>query len=66
MTPDSFVLERDAVMRPYTADVAAYCAHFSCEDSDLDEFFSKDAFLYETELLERLMPGLTRLTHRKF
>ena len=51
MNPDSFILECDAVMRPYTADVAAYCAPFSCEDSDLDEFFSKDAFLYETELL---------------
>lgn len=51
MNVDSFILERDAVMRPYTADVAAYCAPFSCEDSDLDEFFSKDAFLYETELL---------------
>ena len=51
MNPGSFILERDAVMRPYTADVAAYCTPFSCEDSDLDEFFSKDAFLYETELL---------------
>lgn len=51
MSPDSFILERDAVMRPYTADVAAYCMPFSCEDSDLDEFFSKDAFFYETELL---------------
>lgn len=51
MNPSSFILERDAVMRSYTADVAAYCAPFSCEDSDLDEFFSKDAFLYETELL---------------
>lgn len=51
MNQSSFILERDAVMRPYTADVAAYCAPFSCEDSDLDEFFSKDAFLYETELL---------------
>lgn len=51
MNPGSFILERDAVMRSYTADVAAYCAPFSCEDSDLDEFFSKDAFLYETELL---------------
>lgn len=51
MNPDSFILERDAVMRPYTAEVASYCTPFSCEDSDLDEFFSKDAFLYETELL---------------
>lgn len=46
-----FILERDAVMRPYTAEVASYCAPFSCEDSDLDEFFSRDAFLYERELL---------------
>ncbi|MDE6649899.1 MAG: GNAT family N-acetyltransferase [Muribaculaceae bacterium] len=38
-------------MRPYTADVAAYCDIFSCDDSDLDEFFYKDAFLYENELL---------------
>ncbi|MDE6265816.1 MAG: GNAT family N-acetyltransferase [Muribaculaceae bacterium] len=38
-------------MRPYTAEVATYCAPFSCEDTDLDEFFSNDAFLYETELL---------------
>ena len=51
MSDDGFILERDAVMRPYTADVAAYCSPFSCKDSDLDEFFSKDAFLYETELL---------------
>lgn len=51
MSPDNFILEREAVMQPYTADVATYCAPFSCEDSDLDEFFSKDAFLYEAELL---------------
>ena len=51
MNTESFILERDAVMRPYTVDVATYCEPFSCEDSDLDEFFSKDAFFYETELL---------------
>lgn len=51
MNQGSFILERDAVMQPYTADVAAYCEPFSCNDNDLDEFFSKDAFLYETELL---------------
>ena len=51
MNTESFILERDAVMRPYTVDVATYCEPFSCEDSDLDEFFSIDAFFYETELL---------------
>ncbi|MBO5024805.1 MAG: GNAT family N-acetyltransferase [Bacteroidaceae bacterium] len=38
-------------MCPYTEDVAAYCVPFSCLDKDLDEFFSKDVFLYEKELL---------------
>ncbi len=51
MTSGSFFLERDAVMRPFTAEVAAYCEPFSCGDSDLDEFFSNDASLYEKELL---------------
>lgn len=46
-----YQLERDAVMMPYTTEVAAYCEPLSCKDNDLDEFFSKDAFLYETELL---------------
>lgn len=48
---NNFTLEQDAVMLPYTTEVAAYCKPFSCDDSDLDEFFSKDAFLYEEELL---------------
>ena len=48
---DSFILERDTIMRPYTPEVAAYCMPFKCGDKDLDEFFSSDAFLYETELL---------------
>lgn len=51
MNTDNFILERDAVMRPYTTEVAAYCAPFTCCDNDLDEFFAKDAFLYENELL---------------
>ena len=47
---DSFFLERDSIMRPYSAEVAEYCIPFKCDDKDLDEFFSRDAFLYETEL----------------
>ncbi len=61
MNPGSFILERDAVMQPYTADVAAYCEPFSCNDNDLDEFFSKDAFLYETELLGKTYAWIKRL-----
>lgn len=48
---NKFLLEQNAVMLPYTTEVAAYCDPFSCQDSDLDEFFSKDSFLYENELL---------------
>lgn len=48
---NSFSLARDAVRRPYTEEVAEYCAPFCCDDHDLDEFFSKDAFLYDIELL---------------
>lgn len=51
MNTDNFILERDAVMRPYTTEAAVYCAPFTCCDNDLDEFFAKDAFLYENELL---------------
>lgn len=46
-----FVLERDSVMQPYTREVAEYCEPFSCQDHDLDEFFHKDAFYYDSELL---------------
>lgn len=53
MTPSNLLLERDAIMRPYTSEVASYCTPFSCEDNDLDEFFSKDAFLYENEMLDK-------------
>ena len=65
MNPNSFILERDAVMRPYTVDVAAYCDPFSCTDSDLDEFFSKDAFLYETELLGKTYAWINTLEPTK-
>ncbi len=49
----SFVLERDAIMVPYTEEVAAYCEPFRCDDADLDEFFASDAFHYGAELLGR-------------
>lgn len=51
MAKEGFDLEHDAVMYPYTEEVAAYCNPFNCDDTDLDEFFSKDALLYDAELL---------------
>ena len=54
MDKDScFILERDTVRKQYTLEVAEYCNSFSCSDKDLDEFFAKDALLYDSELLGR-------------
>ncbi len=38
-------------MIPYTKEIADYCNRFSCGDSDLDDFFAHDVFLYDKELL---------------
>lgn len=51
MANNSISLAIDAIRLPYTSEVASYCAPFCCDDKDLDEFFAKDAFLYDTELL---------------
>lgn len=50
---NQFILEKDAIMRPYSREVAAYCNPFYCKDEDLDEFFAQDAILYDDELLGR-------------
>lgn len=42
-----FSLGLDAIRRPYTKEVADYCVPFLCGDSDLDDFFAKDAILYD-------------------
>lgn len=46
-----FNLSEDAKRLPYTEEVADFCTPFSCNDHDLDEFFSKDAFFYDVELI---------------
>lgn len=48
---DKFVFVENTFMVPYTREVADYCSLFSCGDEDLDDFFRKDVFLYEKELL---------------
>lgn len=50
MTDFNFVENTFTV--PYTEEVADYCDPFCCGDEDLDEFFSRDVFLYEEELLD--------------
>ncbi len=51
MAGNSFV--ENTVMMPYTKEIAEYCDPFCCGDSDLDEFFAHDVFLYEAELLSK-------------
>lgn len=46
-----FDLSEDAKRLPYTEDVASFCFPFSCNDHDLDDFFSKDALFYDVELI---------------
>ncbi len=46
-----FIFVEKTFMVPYTKEVADFCDPFSCGDDDLDDFFSKDVFLYESELL---------------
>lgn len=58
MSEYSFV--EKTVMIPYTKEVAEYCLPFYCGDKDLDEFFTNDVFLYETELLSKAYCWINR------
>lgn len=46
-----FILQNECTLMRYTQEVQLRCAPFSCGDKDLDEFFEKDVFLYEEEML---------------
>lgn len=48
-----FNFVENTFMVRYTKEVADYCDTFCCGDSDLDEFFKYDVFLYEKELLSK-------------
>lgn len=48
---DGYSFVENTFMVPYTKEVAEYCNPFCCGDSDLDEYFEDDVFLYEKELL---------------
>lgn len=50
---NGFIFDDDAIMHPYTKEVAEYCNPFSCGDEELDSFFAKQVFLYQEELLCR-------------
>ncbi|MDE6352499.1 MAG: GNAT family N-acetyltransferase [Muribaculaceae bacterium] len=63
MTEYSFV--DNTFMVPYTRDVADYCDPFRCGDDDLDDFFSKDVFLYEKELLGKTYCWISKSNQRE-
>ena len=47
----NFNLAQNAIRLPFTREVASYCAPFSCNNPDLDDFFANDAFFYDDELI---------------
>lgn len=51
-------------MIPYTKEIADYCNRFSCGDSDLDDFFAHDVFLYDKELLGKTYCWIDKSNHR--
>lgn len=48
---NEFILQNECTLMQYTQEVQLRCAPFSCGDADLDEFFKRDVFLYEEEML---------------
>lgn len=62
---EKFVFVDDTFMVQYTREVADYCDPFCCGDSDLDEYFSHDVFLYERELLGKTYCWINRANQRE-
>lgn len=60
-----FNLAKDAIRVPYTEDLASYCEPFSCDNHDLDEFFTQDALLYDIELLGKTYAWVDGMDRRK-
>lgn len=52
-------------MVPYSKEIVEYCDPFSCGDEDLDEFFSRDVFLYDEELLGKTYCWINKNNQRE-
>lgn len=48
---NEFILQNECTLMQYTQEVQLRCVPFTCGDADLDEFFKRDVFLYEDEML---------------
>lgn len=44
-------MAQNAIRLPFTREVASFCTPFSCNNQDLDGFFVKDVFFYDSELI---------------
>ena len=51
MNGDRIMLEEDCVMVKLNHDILSHCQKFECGNPDLDEFFNKDAILYDADLM---------------
>ncbi len=59
---EPFDLLDRCVKMPYSKEVLTKCSEFSCGNRDLDEFFRKDVFLYEDEMLGKTHCWVTKST----
>ena len=62
---NEYIFIEKTFMIPYTKEVAEFCNPFSCGDSDLDDFFSNDVFLYEEELLGKSYCWISKENNRE-
>lgn len=47
----NFDLANEAVRLPYTPELASFCEPFTCDDTDLDDFFNNVSLHYDSEML---------------
>lgn len=62
---NDFILSTQSFMVRYTQEVADYCDPFCCGDTDLDEFFKYDVFLYEKELLSKAFCWISKNNNKE-
>lgn len=64
MTPPTYNLAEQCIMKPFTEDLKDVCAPFSCGngqiEQDLNDFFANDSFLYKEELLGKTYCWITK------
>jgi len=62
---DNLDLERECTLMQYTPSVMEKCVSFSCGNKDLDDFFRKDVFFYEEEMIGKTYCWVTNAAPHK-